>query len=65
MTEFYSEEEMAKILRIDLKTLRSRRSRGTNHPPYVQIGRQVLYPKNLYLKWVTALPIFWEVRHVG
>lgn len=63
--EYYSEAEMAEILRVDPKTLRSRRSRGTNHPPYVVIGRQTLYPKDLVQKYLDALPVLWEVRHVG
>lgn len=63
--EYFSEDEMADILRVDVKTLRSRRSRGTNHPPYVVIGRQTLYPKDLVLKYLGALPVIWEVRHVG
>lgn len=63
--EYYSEEEMAEILRISVQTLRSRRMRGTNHPPYVTIGRDTLYPKDLVHKWLSALPVIWEVRHVG
>lgn len=62
--EYYSESEMADILRVEVKTLRSRRSRGTNHPPYVQIGRYVLYPKELVNKWLMTLPVTWEVRRV-
>lgn len=54
--EYYSEDEMAQILRIEVRTLRSRRSRGTNHPPYVTIARHVLYPKDLVIKYLGALP---------
>ena len=67
--DFYSEEEMAEIMRIKsddpVKTLRSRRSRGTSHPPYVMVGRQALYPKDLAHKWFDSLPVTWEVRHVS
>lgn len=63
--EYYSEDEMAHILRISVKTLRSRRSRGTNHPPYVVVGRQALYPKALVVKYMGELPVLWEVRRVG
>jgi hypothetical protein len=61
----FSEVEMAAELKIPLKTLRSRRSRGTNHPPYRQIGRDVYYPKDLYEKWLNSYAVVWEVRHVS
>jgi hypothetical protein len=63
--EFYNEEEMAEILRIDVPKLRSRRHCGTNHPPYQKIGRDTLYPKEQVHKWLSGLPVIWEVRRVG
>lgn len=64
--EYYTEAEMANMLRIDVKTLKSRRSRGTNHPPYVEITRgHVLYPKEPVEKWLSTLNVIWEVRRVG
>lgn len=63
--EYYSEQEMAEFLRIEVKTLRSRRSRGTNHPPYVEIARDTFYPKDLVHKWLSTLPVTWEVRNVS
>lgn len=64
--QYYTEAEMAEILRITVKKLRSRRSRGTNHPPYVEIARgQILYPKALVDKYLLQLNVFWEVKRVG
>jgi hypothetical protein len=50
--DFYSEEEMAEMLRISKPTLQSRRSRGQNHPPFKKIGKVVLYPKKSFVAWV-------------
>ena len=63
--EFYSEQEMAEILRIEVKTLRSRRARGTDHPPYIRIGRDTLYPKEPVQRYLDSRPMTWEVRSVG
>lgn len=60
---YFTEEEMAKVLRISVGTLRCRRSRGSNHPPYVSLRRGVVvYPKELFLRWVADKPVIWEVK---
>lgn len=60
---YYSEEEMAGLLRVSINTLKDRRSRGTEHPPYVQLRRGlVMYPKDNFLEWVRTRPLVYEVK---
>jgi hypothetical protein len=52
--DFFTEQEMADLLGIDLGSLRSRRSKGKNHPPYFQSNKRapVLFPKKEVKKWM-------------
>ncbi len=64
--EYFTEEEMVNILKLkSVAALKSRRARGTNHPPYVEIGRTVLYPRRMFFQWVDGKAVIWEVRSVG
>lgn len=63
--DFYSEHEMAQILNIKLRTLRLRIGTGTEHPPYIEIGRERLFPKDLFREWARKRPLVYEVKSVG
>jgi hypothetical protein len=52
-------------LRGGVKTLKRRRSQGTEHPPYVQIGKAIYYPKPMFLDWMNQRPIIWEVKRAS
>lgn len=61
--EYITEEEMARLLKLrSLSALKSRRQRGTNHPPYVEVGNEILYPKRMFLEWIRKQPVIWEVK---
>lgn len=56
-------DQAAAVLKIKVKTLRSRLGTGTEHPPYVELRRGVyLFPKRLFLDWIGKRPIIWEVK---
>lgn len=59
---YFNEAEVAEILKIKVTALKSRRSRGTNHPPYIQAGKEVFYPKDMFLEWMSRQPVIWEVK---
>lgn len=63
--EYWSLEEMAKIIKIKSTTLKRRVSSGTNHPPVTIIAGEYLFPKDLFPQWARNHPILWEVRSVG
>lgn len=62
--EHLTEQEVCEILKIKPSTLASRRSCGTEHPPYIQIGKVRWYPKNLFLHWMSERPIVWDVKRI-
>ncbi len=49
--ELLTEAEAARLLRIAPRTLRWWRSKGTG-PPYVRLGRRVMYRRAAVLKWL-------------
>lgn len=48
-----SEEDMAKLRRVQSGTLRNERVKGLG-PPWVKIGRQVFYPLDKFRKYLAA-----------
>lgn len=48
----FSEEEMAEILGITVKTLKNRVYTGTNHPPFFNTGPRRWFPKDEFDKWM-------------
>lgn len=64
---YLSEDEAAEVMRLKggARTLRRRRSQGTEHPPYVEVGNAVYYPKSLFLDWMNQRPVIWEVKRAG
>lgn len=60
--EYLTESELCQILGIKSSTLAGRRSCGTNHPPYVEVGKVRLYPKRMFLEWIAKRPVIWEVK---
>lgn len=60
---YFTEQEMANLMRLKESTLRSRRATGTEHPPYIEVRRGfVLYPKQDYFEWLAERPRRREVR---
>lgn len=49
---YFTEAEVCEVLGIKLVTMKSRRSRGDGFPPFVKIGRKILYPKEEFSKWI-------------
>lgn len=63
--DFFSLDEMAKVLRLKPETLKRRIGAGTEHPPYSKIEGEYFFPRNLFRDWARKRPIVWEVRSVG
>lgn len=49
--DYFTEEEMAGILRVKASTLKQNRCLKKNHPPFVKVGNSILYPKIDFKKW--------------
>lgn len=62
--KFLTEDEVCSILKIKKSTLNHRRYTGTEHPPYHEIGRNRLYPKDMFIEWINKRPVISEVRRV-
>ena len=60
--DFLTDEDVCEILKIKPSTLASRRSCGTNHPPYIEIGKVRWYPKAMFIEWMKKQPVLWEVK---
>jgi hypothetical protein len=61
--EYLTLEQMSEVLRLEPSTLASRISRGTDHPPYLELRRGVkVFPKRMFLDWVAKKTVFWEVK---
>ena len=52
--DYYDEFELAEVLGLAKATLEKRRSIRKDHPPFVKIGKTVLYPKKDFAKWMEA-----------
>lgn len=50
--EFMSEEQVANILNIDIRTLQNRRYARKNHPPFIKVGDTVLYRRTAFIQWM-------------
>jgi hypothetical protein len=62
----YSIEEMARILRLKVSTLKARCGCGTNHPPFKMWIRGVMiFPKDEFRVWAMQKPIVYEVKSAG
>lgn len=59
--EYYDEPEVAAALGLKIKGLRDRRLEGKNHPPFIKIGRQILYPKRDFDLWMKKLQVIREI----
>lgn len=64
---YLSEDEAAKLMRLrgGAKTLKRRRATGTEHPPYIEVGDEIYYPKALFLDWMNQRPVIWEVKRAS
>jgi predicted site-specific integrase-resolvase len=61
-SEYFSEEEICSILKISRATLRSRIYSGTEHPPYVELGRVRYFPRRMFLDWAAKRRVIWAVH---
>jgi predicted site-specific integrase-resolvase len=50
--EYLTEEEMAEILELSVRTMRTYRTAGKDHPPFVKVGRAVKYPAKEFYIWL-------------
>jgi len=51
--EIFSEEELAGLRHIRLRTLRNERSRGLG-PAYIRVGRRIFYSADAVATWLQA-----------
>lgn len=51
---FLTEKQVSSIMGWTIKTLRNRRSDSKDHPPYIDRGRRVVYPKRDFFEWYCA-----------
>lgn len=58
----FTEHEVAERMNYKIGTLRNKRSKGSDHPPYTKVGNSVLYPKDEFFEWAKSRPIIWEER---
>ena len=61
---FRSEQEQAEIMNVTIPTLRSMATRRTG-PPRTKRGRQILYRKQAYEKWLLAREIDYDDMRAG
>ncbi|QMV49840.1 MAG: helix-turn-helix domain protein [Mu-like cryoconite phage AB09] len=61
--EFFTEDEILQFLNVSRNTFTGRRSRATDHPPYVQVGRVRLYPKREFRSWINRQPLMRAARN--
>lgn len=62
--DFLTEEQVAEFLRWKKSTLTKNRSLGVQHPPYIKIGRTVLYPISNFKEWIKSQPLHQEIVNV-
>lgn len=55
--DYYTDEEVAGFMGISKTSLNQRRCAGRNHPPYIKIGRKILYPKKEFANWLKSHPL--------
>jgi hypothetical protein len=62
-SKYFFEEDVLRILKIKKSTLSGRLSRGTEHPPYIELSRGVrIYPKREFMDWISKRRVIWEVK---
>jgi len=67
LEEYLSEDEVAKLVKMKPRTLRRWRQRRDG-PPFVPMGRDVLYPKDGFREWLRSRlvnPVRRRHRSVG
>lgn len=60
--DFYSFEDVAKHLGLRPSTLKQRIYNGTDHPPYMKVMGQYVFPTEEFRMWIKAKPVIREVR---
>lgn len=55
--DYYTESEVLEFLGIAKATLKHRRSMGRNHPPFVRLGKKVVFPKKEFHAWLKSRPV--------
>lgn len=49
---FLTEKQVAEVLGVTVGTLRNQRYTKAEHPPFVKVGKRVLYPSDQLYKWM-------------
>lgn len=52
--EYLTEQEVAEFMGKSIDSLRNDRYKGVPHPPYVKLGRTVVYPRKELQEWLAA-----------
>ena len=50
--EYLTEEQVSEFLGVSVRSMRTYRSEGKDHPPYIKVGRLVKYPTKEFFAWV-------------
>lgn len=61
LCEYFTEIEMSSLLGVIKSTLQKRRCMGSDHPPFIKVGKQILYPKHLAKAWLKNQPVHSEI----
>jgi predicted DNA-binding transcriptional regulator AlpA len=59
--DLLTDAQVAEIIGYKRSTLIKNRCLGRNHPPFIKIGRYVLYPKKEVLNWLKSRPLNCEI----
>lgn len=60
--DYFTEKELAEVLRLSPLTLQKNRCLGKGHPPFIKIGRLVLYPKKEFNSWMSGQRVIREIK---
>jgi predicted DNA-binding transcriptional regulator AlpA len=52
--DFMVPKELARLLRTTKQALATQRCLRREHPPYVKIGKRILYPRDAVLAWLDS-----------
>ena len=60
--DYFTEKELAVILRMSPNTLQKNRSLGKGHPPFIKVGKMVLYPRKEFDAWIKSHRLIREIK---
>ncbi len=62
LDDYYCDEDVAGFLHWKKSTLVKNRCLGKNHPPFIRVGRTVLYPVKAFKEWMESMRIHKEIK---